>query len=115
MRSRAFIALAALGGAFVTGGWLLQRGLERGDSTYSRAQLFDDVMDHVGRYFVDSISQQTLYTKATTGLLRELHDPHSVYLTPKRLARLDESTSGTYGGLGIQVDVRDDWITVIAP
>ena len=115
MRSRAFIALAALGGAFVTGGWLLQRGLERGDSTYSRAQLFDDVIAHVSHYFVDSISEQTLYTKATTGLLRELHDPHSVYLTPKRLAQLDESTSGTYGGLGIQVDVRDDWITVIAP
>jgi carboxyl-terminal processing protease len=115
MRSRAFVALAALGGALVTGGWLLQRGLERGDTSYSRAQLFDDVLDHVSRDFLDTISTDVLYTKATTGLLRELHDPHSVYLTPKRLARLDESTSGNYGGLGIQVDVRDEWITVIAP
>ncbi|HEX6965818.1 MAG TPA: S41 family peptidase [Gemmatimonadaceae bacterium] len=115
MRSRAFVALAVLGGALVTGGWLLQRGLERGDDPYNGAQLFDDVLDHVNHDFLDSIGTDVLYTKATTGLLHELHDPHSVYLTPKRLARLDESTSGTYGGIGIQVDVRDDWITVIAP
>lgn len=115
MRSRAFVALAAFGGALVTGGWLLQRGLEQGDTTYSRAQLFNDVMAHVGRYFVDSISDAVLYTKATTGMLEELHDPHSVYLTPRRLSQLDESTSGTYGGLGIRIDVRDDWITVLTP
>jgi carboxyl-terminal processing protease len=115
MRSRAFVALAAFGGALVTGGWLLQRGLEQGDTTYSRAQLFNDVMAHVGRYFVDSISDEVLYTKATTGMLEQLHDPHSVYLTPRRLSQLDESTSGTYGGLGIRIDVRDDWITVLTP
>ncbi|MGH7634329.1 MAG: S41 family peptidase, partial [Gemmatimonadaceae bacterium] len=44
-----------------------------------------------------------------------LDDPHTVYLDPERLSNLTESTSGMYGGLGIQIDVRDGWITIIAP
>ncbi|HEX6534210.1 MAG TPA: S41 family peptidase [Gemmatimonadaceae bacterium] len=115
MRSRAFIALAALGGALVSGGWLLQRGLERGTGTYARARLFDDVMQHVERDYVDSIPESELYVRATSGMVDELHDPHSVYLTPDRLRKLNESTSGTYVGLGVQIDVRDGWITIISP
>jgi carboxyl-terminal processing protease len=115
MRSRAVIALTALTGALVTGGWLLQRGLERNDSVYARARLFDDVLDHVARDFVDSIPDAELYAKATTGMVEQLHDPHSAYLTPDRLRTLNESTSGNYAGIGIQIDVRDGWITIISP
>ena len=115
MRSRAFVALAVLAGAVVTGGWLLQRGLEREDSVYARARLFDQVVQHVSRHYVDTLSERELYQKAIDGMLQELGDPYSVYLTPERQNRLLENTRGTYGGLGIQIDVRDGWITVIAP
>jgi carboxyl-terminal processing protease len=47
--------------------------------------------------------------------LGELHDPLSAYLSPQRLARLAESTSGRYAGIGAQIDVRDGWITIVAP
>ena len=47
-------------------------------------------------------------------MLGQLHDPHSVYLDTRRLSRLDESTSGHYAGVGIQMDVRDSGITVVA-
>jgi carboxyl-terminal processing protease len=64
---------------------------------------------------VDTLKENDLYKKAVDGMLLELHDPHSVYLTPDRLAKLNESTTGLYAGVGIQMDVRDGWITVVAP
>jgi len=114
-RSRGIVAAAALAGALVSGGWLLQRGLVRGGDTTVGAQLFQQVLDHVQQQYVDSLPQDTLFRKATVGMLRLLGDPHSVYLDPARLSNLTESTSGMYAGLGIQIDVRDGWITIIAP
>ena len=115
MRSRTITVLAVLGAALVSGGWLLHRGLGDRPDAADGARLFDSVMQHVDKYYVDSVSEPALYQKAVDGMLYELHDPHTVFLTPERLGRLTESTTGTYAGLGIQIDVRDGWITVIAP
>ena len=60
-------------------------------------------------------SESSLYRKATDGLLAELHDPYSVLLVEDDYKQLTETTTGNYGGLGIQIDVRDGWITVVAP
>jgi carboxyl-terminal processing protease len=79
----------------------------------AQAHLFDEVLQHLRRDYVDPLPDSTLYRRAAAGLVRELHDPHSVFLDPKRLSRLDESTSGHYAGVGIQMDVRDSGITVI--
>ena len=49
------------------------------------------------------MSDSALYRRAVTGLLDELNDPNSVYLSGERLARLDERTSGLYVGLGVRV------------
>lgn len=113
MRSRAFVALGILSTALVTGGWLLERGLD-GGSSISGPRLFDEVMTHIERYYVDSVSTSDLYGKAIDGMLEELHDPHSVFLRADRLARLNESTTGNYGGVGIQIDVRDGWVIVVS-
>jgi carboxyl-terminal processing protease len=115
LRARAFIAVTVLTLALVLGGWLLQRGLHRGSSSYERAQLFDQVRARIAKDFVDSIPEGELFRKAAEGLVRELHDPHSTYLTPEKLRALTESTSGHYAGIGIQIDVRDGWITIVAP
>src|SRR4030095_4168453 len=56
-----------------------------------------------------------LYDKATNGMLEQLKDPYSVLLTGDDYKALTEQTSGNYAGLGIQIDVRDGWITVVAP
>jgi carboxyl-terminal processing protease len=101
--------------SFFTGGWLLQRGAARDGDVYQQARLFDDVLSHVSAYYVDSIPQGELYQKATTGLLEQLKDPYSVLLQDDDYKQLTETTTGNYGGLGIQIDVRDGWITVVAP
>ena len=114
MRSRAFVVLGVLSTALVTGGWLFERGLDVSPGV-SGPRLFDEVMTHVERYYVDSVSTSDLYGKAIDGMLDELHDPHSVFLRADRLARLNENTTGNYGGVGIQIDVRDGWVIVVSP
>ena len=80
----------------------------------SRVHLFNEVLQHIRRDYVDALPDSTLYRHAIDGALRELHDPHTVFLDPRRLTRLDESTNGHYAGVGIQMDVRDRGVTVIA-
>ena len=101
--------------SFLSGGWLLQRGTAAGGNVYQQARLFDDVLGHVSAYYVDSLGETDLYEKATEGMLDQLKDPYSVLLTGDDYKALTEQTSGNYAGLGIQIDVRDGWITVVAP
>ena len=101
--------------SFASGGWLLQRGAMVPAVGYQQERLFNDVLQHVSSYYVDSIADSSLYRKATDGMLGELKDPYSVLLTGDDYKQLTEQTSGNYAGLGIQIDVRDGWITVVAP
>src|SRR6185312_942013 len=125
-RSRALIVVGLLAAALVCGGWFVEAGFLSGARRALTAgwtlgtpdegrHLFAEVVERIGGDFVDSLSTDQMYRKAVDGMIYELHDPHSVFLPPDRLRRLTESTTGTYVGLGIQVDMRDGWLTVIAP
>ncbi|TLY52247.1 MAG: S41 family peptidase, partial [Gemmatimonadetes bacterium] len=59
--------------------------------------------------------ERRLYQMAIDGMLDQLHDPYSVFLKRDDFRALNEQTTGNYGGLGIQIEVRDGWITVVAP
>lgn len=114
MRRRWLIpALLAMVACF-TGGWILQGRLAGRSDPYQQARLFEDVLVHVRDYHVDSLPESELYLRATRGLLKELHDPYAAVLQGKDLRRHLERTTGDYGGLGLQVDARNGWITVIA-
>lgn len=119
MRPQAVIVLAGLSAALVTGGWLVGRGAEGQGAAVPTAsagtRLFGEVYERVARAYVDSLPTATLYAHAATGLVRELGDANSAVLTPERLARLTERTSGNYAGVGLRIDVRDGWVTVVAP
>ena len=115
MRSRAIVVGAVLGAAVVSGDWMVRQGLAGAARESASARLFDQVLERVTANYVDSLSQSELYRRAVDGLLDELDDPHSLYLSEARLARLNEQTSGSYVGLGLRFDARDGWLTVIAP
>lgn len=116
MRSRLVIVVSVLGGSLVTGGWLLKRGVGEGTPSVSdRARLFDEVRTRIAREYVDTIGDARLYRMAVDGMLGELHDPHTVFLSPERLQRLTEVTTGRYGGVGIQIEPRSGTIVVVAP
>src|ERR1043166_8538085 len=116
MKSRALFAVAVLSTALVSGGWLVERGLVVSrPETSDHSRMFNQVVQHVQHDFVDTLSDSAIYTRAAEGLISELHDPHSAYLSPKLLKSLSERTTGRYAGVGTQVDIRDGWPTVVAP
>jgi carboxyl-terminal processing protease len=114
-RHRLWIVGSIIIGALASGGWLLQHESGPEGSVYQQARLFDEVVAHVADYYVDQIDERRLYQMAIDGLLNELGDPYSTFLKREDFRALSEQTTGTYTGLGIQIDVRDGWITVIAP
>ncbi|MGI8401861.1 MAG: S41 family peptidase [Gemmatimonadaceae bacterium] len=115
-RARTMIVVGTLLGALVTGGWLLQRGSRTGTFTaFEGARLFESVLRRVQNDFVDPMSDSALYRKSLDGMLYELKDPYSTFLPPDRFARLSETTSGNYAGLGLETDIRDGWLIVVAP
>ncbi|HEX5577540.1 MAG TPA: PDZ domain-containing protein, partial [Gemmatimonadaceae bacterium] len=116
-RSRTITVGTILAMSLVTGGWLLERGTHSGaaPTEAEAARLFDVVFSHVARNYVDSVPEDAMYRMAVEGMLYELEDPYTSLLAPEKLGRLNETTSGNYAGIGIQADVRDGWIVVIAP
>lgn len=116
-RSRTITVGAILGLAVVTGGWLIERGTRSGPvaTKAEAARLFDNVFAKIARSYVDSFDTSAMYRKAVDGMLYELEDPYTSLLAPDKLGQFNEATSGNYAGIGLQVDVRDGWIVVIAP
>jgi carboxyl-terminal processing protease len=118
-RSRALAAAALFVGLLSLGGWWTGRDLTAASrqtrAPLGGARLFDQVVAAVARKYVDSLDGSAIYDKAVAGLLRELKDPYTTYLAEDRLRRLNEQISGTYAGVGLQIDVRDGWPVVIEP
>lgn len=112
-RARWLLVLLIGAISFGSGGWLLH-GTDRAPSL-DGDQLFQRVLGAVRTYYVDSLPTDSLMHKATQGMLNELGDPYSTLLEGEDYRQLAEQTTGNYGGLGIQIDVRDGWITVVAP
>ena len=75
---------------------------------------FIEVYEHIKGEYVEEIDDRTLLNDAINGMLTKL-DPHSGYLKPRDVSSLRDSTSGSFGGIGIEMDVIDGLIEVIAP
>lgn len=103
------------GVAFVSGGWLLQRGVAEQASFFENSRIFDEVVRAISSRYVDEHPSADLYKMAIDGMLRELGDPHTSFMTARDYDQLRVQTTGEYGGLGVEIDQRDGWITVISP
>ncbi len=115
MRKTIYMPLLVGAIALTTGGWFLQKGASQELNLYSQVRLFEEVVDMVSERFVDANGQDELYEMAIDGLLNELGDPYSILMDRDQYADLRLDTTGEYGGLGIQIAVRNGWITVVAP
>lgn len=77
-------------------------------------RIFAEAFDRISSAFVEEIDDRVLLESAIKGMLLDL-DPHSAYLDRETFSHLEESTTGNYGGLGLEVDMDDGFIKVIAP
>jgi len=103
--------------AAFAGGALSQRAADavpRTHSPYHSLGTFTRALTHVETSYVEEVDQDDLVYGAIRGMLATL-DPHSGFLTPDEYAILQSDTTGRFGGVGIEVDTRDGFLTVVSP
>src|SRR5947209_18290065 len=115
-RNRLIVAMAiALAVClFVIGDLAVQRAQALPDDTYRELQTFANVLAIVQKNYVEPVSTKRLINGAITGMLSSL-DPHSAYLTPDLYRDLEVETRGSFGGLGIEITIKNDVLTVVSP
>ena len=77
-------------------------------------RVFTQVFEQIRRGYVEEVTDTELLENAIAGLLLEL-DPHSVYLNESDYDELQESATGKYGGLGLEVGSEQGMIKIISP
>jgi carboxyl-terminal processing protease len=84
------------------------------DGSYRELATFANVLAIVQKNYVEPVTTKRLIEGAITGMLSSL-DPHSAYLTPDLYRDLEVETRGSFGGLGIEITLRNDQLTVVSP
>lgn len=87
---------------------------KRQENPLAEIERFNKVLVKIKDYYVEEKSYSDLMDAAIHGMLEEL-DPHSIYLSKHQYENLLIDTKGEFGGLGIQISVRDNYPTVISP
>ena len=82
--------------------------------TFSQLNLFGDVFERIKAGYVEKPDDAKLVEGAINGMITSL-DPHSRYMNEKAWREMRETTSGEFGGLGIEVTMEDGLVKVVAP
>jgi carboxyl-terminal processing protease len=82
--------------------------------SYENLEVFTNILAIVQKNYVDPVSTKQLIEGAINGMLTSL-DPHSAYLTPDLYRELQVDTQGSFGGLGIEITVKNGILTVVSP
>lgn len=80
----------------------------------NEVRMFTEALDRIRRAYVEEIDDKTLLENAIKGMLSGL-DPHSAYMAGTDYDNLQETTTGEFGGLGIEVGRENGYIKVISP
>jgi len=105
------IALALLCGVVIGKGW---EPTGHASETYEELKTFSEVLNQVQKHYVEETKPKDLIQGAIRGMLGTL-DPHSAYMTPEMYKEMQVETRGEFGGVGIQIGVKDNRLSVIAP
>ncbi|MDN5937516.1 MAG: S41 family peptidase [Salinisphaera sp.] len=75
---------------------------------------FVEILNRVKQGYVEPVTDQALLENAIQGMVNSL-DPHSAYLNPQEFREINVSTSGKFGGLGIEVTMENGFVLVVTP
>ena len=83
---------------------------------YAQMEKFTRGLEAVRRHYVDEgkVGYNDLVESALQGMVSQL-DPHSAYLTVKKHDALKNDTKQQFGGIGVMISIRNEWLTVIEP
>src|ERR1051325_10012508 len=113
-RRRPYVLSAVL----LVGAWLATGGATTvqavAHESYENLEIFTNILAIVQKNYVDQVSTKQLIEGAVNGMLTSL-DPHSAYLTPDLYRELQVDTQGSFGGLGIEITVKNGILTGALP
>ncbi len=113
---KVFLKLLIFFSLVVVGSLLTTYALRTVDAQngYEELKVFTEVLSIIKKSYVEEVKVKDLVISAMKGMVSSL-DPHSAYLTPEALKELKVETKGEFGGIGIQIGIKDGVLTVIAP
>ena len=99
--------------------WTIGTGFYRdlsasNEETYKGLKVFADVIELIEKTYVDEVDSKELIQNAIQGMVHSL-DPHSAFLNAEDYKELQVDTQGEFTGIGIQITLKDDLVTVISP
>ena len=95
-------------------GVLADREPEHEELPWEEARLLAEVLERVRQEYVEPVDDRTLMESAVRGMVQEL-DPHSQFLDVDQYEDIRISTTGNYSGVGLEVNMAGDLVTVVAP
>ncbi|UCD34248.1 MAG: S41 family peptidase [Nitrospiraceae bacterium] len=108
------IAIISCTGFFVSK-WSLLEDVDADDNShYTRIKTFAESLSLVKKNYVEEVDEKDLVYGAIKGMLSSL-DPHSSFMPPEAFKEMQIDTKGEFGGLGIQIGIKDNMLTIIAP
>lgn len=84
------------------------------EDRYAELQTFSKILSLIQQYYVEEVDTKKLISGAIKGMLREL-DPHTSYMPPDVYKDFESETSGEFGGLGIEISIQNNILTIISP
>jgi carboxyl-terminal processing protease len=109
------VLIAAVSALIVIVGTGVQRRCAaEGGNDYESIEMFTDVLKIVQKNYVEEVDTKKLIYGAINGMLSSL-DPHSSFLPPDMYKEMKIETKGSFGGLGIEITIKDGYLTVISP
>ncbi|MDD5079179.1 MAG: S41 family peptidase [Candidatus Omnitrophica bacterium] len=97
---------------FAISGAVLEK--KKNAELFRQVELLSDTLSIIQSDYVDEIKSQDLIYGALKGMLSSL-DPHSQFMDPDTYNELKVDTEGKFGGLGIEITIKDSMLTVVTP
>lgn len=82
--------------------------------TYNKLKVFSEILSLIESNYVEPVGSDTMIDGAIRGMVKAL-DPHTSYLPPVSYKEMQVETTGKFGGLGIEISIRDGVLTVVSP